>query len=119
MNHFKELFEKKHTVEDAMDYLAILHAIFRCLSGEKPGVSTDIAGNTSYGYGKLDSNGFWEFPISEFIVEKLNAPTEKFEDWIKDKDIGKLTIGEIWESAFRAGQKFQMENKNRTNVSIR
>ena len=29
----------------------------------KYGCSTDIVGNTSRGYGKLDPNGFWQFPL--------------------------------------------------------
>lgn len=27
------------------------------------GVSTDIADNLSYGYGKLNDNGFWQYPL--------------------------------------------------------
>ena len=33
--------------------------------GFQYGVSTDIADFTSYGYGELDSYGFWEYPIYE------------------------------------------------------
>lgn len=31
--------------------------------GVKYGVSTDICDITSYGYGKLDDNGFWQYPL--------------------------------------------------------
>lgn len=31
--------------------------------GFKPKYSTDIAGNTTKGYGKLDDNGFWQFQL--------------------------------------------------------
>lgn len=32
--------------------------------GFKYGASTDICDNLSLGYGKLDDNGFWEYPIA-------------------------------------------------------
>jgi hypothetical protein len=38
-------------------------AIVMWEEGKKPTYSTDIADNISCGYGKLDWNGFWEFPL--------------------------------------------------------
>ncbi len=43
----------------------------RFLNGEKLGVSTDISGSPTYGYGKLDNNGYWEFPVPEWVI-RLN-----------------------------------------------
>ena len=40
-------------------------------SGFKYGVSTDIAGFISFGYGKLDSYGFWQFPIYKKDLKNL------------------------------------------------
>lgn len=40
-----------------------LEAIRRFDSGEKPCYSTGICGSTTCGYGKLDPNGYWEFPL--------------------------------------------------------
>lgn len=40
-------------------------AIARVLKfiGIKPCFSTGICGNYTCGYGKLDSNGYWEYPL--------------------------------------------------------
>lgn len=48
---------------------AELVGIGRFLSGSKPGVSTSIADQVTYGYGKLDANGFWEHPVPERLVQ--------------------------------------------------
>ena len=32
-------------------------------AGEKPSWSTGICGGTTAGYGELDQNGYWEFPL--------------------------------------------------------
>ena len=33
--------------------------------GFKPSVSTGIHGYLTYGYGELDSNGFWQYPLDD------------------------------------------------------
>ena len=38
--------------------------------GFKYCVSTGIHGDTTYGYGELDDNGFWEYNINPKLVEK-------------------------------------------------
>lgn len=38
-------------------------AILLYLLGFKPLYSTDIAGNTTRGYGELDANGFWAYQL--------------------------------------------------------
>ena len=43
------------------------------LEGKPLGVSTDIVGNVTYGYGKLDDHGFWEFPITPEIKTKYKS----------------------------------------------
>jgi hypothetical protein len=40
-------------------------ALQRQAAGEKPGVSTGIHKNITYGYGKLSFYGFWEFPLPD------------------------------------------------------
>jgi hypothetical protein len=35
----------------------------RYKAGEKPSYSTGICGSITCGYGKLDQNGYWEFPL--------------------------------------------------------
>lgn len=35
----------------------------RLAAGEKTCFSTGIDGRMTYGYGRLDKNGFWEFPV--------------------------------------------------------
>jgi hypothetical protein len=38
--------------------------------GHKVQFSTNIAGNMTYGYGKLDANGFWQYPLPfEYLNE--------------------------------------------------
>ena len=38
-------------------------ALSRYQAGEKPTYSTGICGELTCGYGELDSNGYWEFPL--------------------------------------------------------
>lgn len=38
-------------------------AIRRSELGDKPTFSTGICGSLTCGYGKLDDNGYWEFPL--------------------------------------------------------
>lgn len=33
------------------------------LTGRRPNVSTGICGSITYGYGRLDNNGYWQFPV--------------------------------------------------------
>jgi hypothetical protein len=40
----------------------------RCLSGVQVGCSTSIGGAPTFGYGTLDANGFWEYPVPEQLV---------------------------------------------------
>ena len=32
-------------------------------------MSTSIADTITYGYGKLDFNGYWQFPVPEIVVD--------------------------------------------------
>lgn len=51
------------------------HAIGRRLLYEcyPHGISTGIDESTTYGYGELDANGFWEFPINEADLKQMKA----------------------------------------------
>lgn len=40
----------------------------RFLAGEQVGVSTGIHEETTYGYGYLDVNGFWQYPVPSALV---------------------------------------------------
>lgn len=31
--------------------------------GRAPHISTGICGTTTFGYGKLDNNGYWQYPV--------------------------------------------------------
>lgn len=48
------LINLEHSHEIAIDYYR---------NGIKPKCSTDISESLSYGYGRLDDNGFWEYPL--------------------------------------------------------
>lgn len=47
-------------------------AIARFISGEKPTYSTGICGSITCGYGELDANGYWEFPLYNIESEENN-----------------------------------------------
>lgn len=40
-------------------------ALVRYTAGEKPFCSSDIRGDITVGFGKLHSNGDWEYPLPE------------------------------------------------------
>lgn len=64
--------------------------IIMFLSGRKIGVSTSIADTTTYGYGKLDFNGYWEFPVPEIVVDCVQEMRDEIEDLknkLKEKEI--------------------------------
>lgn len=46
-----------------------VEAIRRFRAGERYGTSTNIAEQTTYGYGELDYYGYWEFQIPSDMVE--------------------------------------------------
>lgn len=46
--------------------------------GIKPSASTGIHGYITYGYGLLDHNGFWQYPLpdGEYVGDNLIDPPE-------------------------------------------
>lgn len=38
----------------------------------KCGVTHNIHGDVSYGYGKVDEFGFWQFPLEEKLNRRIN-----------------------------------------------
>jgi len=48
-----------------------LEAIKRWKAGEKLTWSTGIHDDSTAGYGELDSNGFWEYPLPLWLVDKI------------------------------------------------
>lgn len=65
-----ELWKRIFTVDTEN---AKLRGLQRLLSGEQVGVSTDICGQTTYGYGTLSDYGYWEFPVPVEAVRKVQA----------------------------------------------
>lgn len=49
------------------------------VAGIKPGVSSDIADNLTYGYGFLDQFGYWQYPVYEDEIPE-SMRTKKVED---------------------------------------
>lgn len=43
--------------------LRVLIAHVKHVQGKTPGISTDICDSETRGYGYLDHNGYWEFPL--------------------------------------------------------
>jgi hypothetical protein len=70
---------------------AEMEGIRRFLAGEQLGASTDITETPSYGYGTLDVNGFWEFPVPPEVAEmnrrnraheaEIARLTNELDDW--------------------------------------
>jgi hypothetical protein len=54
-----------------------LEGIRRFLAGEKVGVSTGIDDSLTYGYGRLDEFGFWEFPVPRWVISSRATTEEK------------------------------------------
>lgn len=60
-----------------MTYLDSMCAYERFYYGEKPSYSIGICGQTTAGYGKLDSYGYWEFPLDvDQETLRIIPPTE-------------------------------------------
>ncbi len=57
-------------LDDGLDSDAECEAILRHLCGEPYKVSTGIHGGLTYGYGRLNDNGFWELPLPERYVRR-------------------------------------------------
>lgn len=65
--------ERDEAIESAMlglDKYEIL-ALGRFLNGEAPTVSTGIHGGLTAGYGHLDSNGFFDQPLPQRLVDLM------------------------------------------------
>lgn len=54
-------------------------AIRRYENGEKPCYSTGIDNSLTCGYGALNAEGFWEFPLPMRFVEAPNARNQATE----------------------------------------
>lgn len=46
-------------------------AITLFMSGEFPSYSTGICDNITAGYGKLDWDGYWQYPLPDYLVKTL------------------------------------------------
>jgi hypothetical protein len=59
----------EHPAEEADEWPQWL---VRWMGGEPLGCSTGIHGGTTYGYGKLDANGFWQVPVPAAFADALH-----------------------------------------------
>jgi hypothetical protein len=66
------IFPDKYELIGGWSTEARLQAFLRWSRGEKFGVSTSIVDELTYGYGKLDELGFWEFPLPPDFIERIN-----------------------------------------------
>lgn len=55
------------------DRAEAIEALRRLIRGQRHGASSDITELASYGYGDLDLNGFWEYPLQEADVLAFQA----------------------------------------------
>lgn len=54
----------------------------RYLAGEPFKTSTGICGSLTYGYGRLDDNGYWEFPVSYYDLKPHHRrAVDHIESW--------------------------------------
>lgn len=58
----EQAHQKEHDPEDLLNRIT---AAAMLAAGVKPGVSSGIHGYITRGYGRLDANGFWEFPLAD------------------------------------------------------
>jgi hypothetical protein len=75
-------------------------ALRRWLAGEQVNVSTGICDSLTYGYGALDNNGYWEFPLPArlcaLLDEKFNlALRARPVPDMKCKDCGRIIVTPI------------------------
>jgi hypothetical protein len=54
----------------------------RWLSGQDVRSSQGICGSTTYGYGKLDSCGYWEYPLPYEFRKKFEDYWEQDREWV-------------------------------------
>ena len=73
-------------------------ALVRLVSGAPYGVSTSIDGAESYGYGELDDNGFFEFPLPTCLME---AWRRQFAHLRAERDAALATLQAAAEDAYR------------------
>lgn len=78
--------EQDKKIRDLHDKLNKNIGLQKYLSGEQVGISTDIAGFTSYGYGNLDFAGFFEFPITERDFKRYKL-TNALNHKLLDKEV--------------------------------
>lgn len=58
-----------------------LYAIQKWIVGEKPSFSTGIHDGITCGYGDLDQNGFWEWPLPEEFWRKIPITPAERDAW--------------------------------------
>lgn len=55
--------------------------------GKEPHVSTGIDGSTTMGYGILDFNGFWQYPLTDREIRKRGNVKELAAQLVKALDV--------------------------------
>jgi len=53
-------------------------ALNKFYSGEQPTYSTGVCGSLTCGYGELDFNGYWEYPLDPEYVKAIEEREEMF-----------------------------------------
>ena len=61
-------------MDELLDFARECEALKRWEEGEEPSFSVGVCESLTCGYGKLDQNGYWEFPL---------YPAEKYRDTFK------------------------------------
>lgn len=59
-------------LQEIQEHRNTKQGIILFLSGRQIGVSTSIADTITYGYGELDFNGYWQFPVPEIVVNYVH-----------------------------------------------
>ena len=65
-----------------------LHALKMFAEGKKPAFSTGICESLTCGYGKLDDNGYWEFPL--YPAEKYLPSNPSHAQEVEEQEVLKL-----------------------------
>lgn len=78
--------------------------IRRFIAGEPLRVSTGIDGTTTYGYGDLDNNGYWQYPVPDRIREGARHYNARMQSYARRVQAQKREIRRI-----NAGLRRQFE----------
>jgi hypothetical protein len=96
------------------DAIAEREGLRRFLAGEQVGASTNIAEEPSYGYGRLDGLGFWEFPVPAALVA-LRCERDRLDGLVNAPEIFDFAQAVVLEAAHQRERWPSGHDANKTD----